>query len=224
MATWRFLLATAQAASVVLLMTAAAQADRFHGGHHHGGHHHGGHHHGGRPHFSFGIDFRPRYYDYYYAPYPRYVYVPAPVYAPPVYAPVYSPYGAAPSVAAPVAAVPSAASPVTAQSDRSSSQPTLAAATGRVQVSLPDPDGEVWIDGRKASGSGTMRMFQFAPGQNEKSRSIKVTAAWHEDGRLVSRERTVEASAGQTTKVDLIDKWEQQAPSLSSNPKEDSAR
>ena len=181
-----------------------------HHGHrgHHGHHHHHRHHH--HPHFSFGLDLHPHYYP---PPYygPRYYYVPAPVYAP-----VYTPY----APVYPLAAQPQPAAVATTAAAASSPQPTLAQAPTRLEVKLPDPEGDVWIDGRKATGSGTTRTYQFAAGANEKSRTVKVTAAWHENGRLVSRERTIDASAGQTTEIDLGETWTEQPPVLSSKPKD----
>lgn len=158
-----------------------------------GGHHH--HHGHGGTHFSFGLNFSP-------APYYRPVYA-YPAYAYPAYAypaPVY--YG----VAAPPPVYQYAAQPVPAPAVASTPTPTptwqAAQAKGSIDVRLPDPQGEVWVDGQKVGGGGTVRTYRDVAA-GDAAHIYKVTAAWHDRGRLVTEERVVDLSAGGTTSVDF---------------------
>jgi uncharacterized protein (TIGR03000 family) len=81
--------------------------------------------------------------------------------------------------------------------------PPPASGTAQIQVLLPDADGEVWFDGRKTRQLGNTRLFatpQLEPG---KAYSYQVSAAWHQNGKLVGDERTIEVAAGRTVIVDF---------------------
>ncbi len=73
----------------------------------------------------------------------------------------------------------------------------------QIQVKLPDGDGEVWFDGQKTRQTGTSRTFVTPALEPGKSFSYQVSAAWHHNGRLVTAERTVNVSAGNTSYVDF---------------------
>ena len=188
--------------ALLMLSVGIAQAG------HHGRGGHCGHGHGHSS-FSFGIDLSPRYYapyqPYYYA-YPVYapVYAPAPYYAaPPVYgyaAPAVQPQAA---VAAAPAATAYAPAPIASSSQSWRAQsPTVAGSGQRVEVTLPDPEGEVWVDGRKAKATADgKRVFSLAEG--DRTRIVRITAAWHRDGRIVSEERMVDVRPGGVTEVDF---------------------
>jgi uncharacterized protein (TIGR03000 family) len=78
-----------------------------------------------------------------------------------------------------------------------------ASGTAQIQVLLPDADGEVWFDGRKTRQLGNTRLFatpQLEPG---KTYSYQISAAWHQNGKLVGDERTIEVAPGRTVVVDF---------------------
>lgn len=121
------------------LMGMAAPAHAQH--HHHGGHGHAyHHHHHGRYHYGHYHGYSP--YGYYSYGYPSYGYSTY-AYSGYVY-PIY-PYTAG----SPYAASQVAAAPVSS--------------TVRVQVLLPDPDAQVWVDGTETSSRGMTRYFESPP-------------------------------------------------------------
>ena len=172
-----------------------------------GGH---GHCHGGGSHFSFGLNFAPApYYRYPAYAYPAYAY-PAP-YAYPYAYPAYYPVAAAPPVyqyaAQPAAPQPALATTTTWQAARPQ---------GTIDIRLPEAQGEVWVDGQKVGGGGIVRTFR--PGTAaDTSHIYKITAAWHDRGRLVTEERVVDLAAGANTNVDFT-RPEQTAAAKASNP------
>jgi uncharacterized protein (TIGR03000 family) len=82
--------------------------------------------------------------------------------------------------------------------------PAVNVNTAQVVVRLPDPNGEVWFDGQKMSSqTGAARSFTTPPLEPGRTYSYQVSAAWHQDGRLVTDERTVNVSAGSAVAVDF---------------------
>lgn len=75
--------------------------------------------------------------------------------------------------------------------------------TAWVQVILPDADGEVWFNGSKTGQAGTTRFFESTPLEPGRSYTYKVTAAWHRNGELVTAERSVGVTSGNSTVVDF---------------------
>lgn len=73
--------------------------------------------------------------------------------------------------------------------------------TATVQVKLPDANAEVWFDGQKTRQNGSTRTFTTPPldGQYQ----YQISAAWHQDGRLVTQERTVSVKPGANVTVDF---------------------
>jgi uncharacterized protein (TIGR03000 family) len=105
------------------------------------------------------------------------------------YVPSYGPYPDDPGFVPQMPPVPQA--------------PPVANGYAHIQVLLPDGDGEVWFDGRKTRQTGTTRLFaspQLEPG---KTYSYQVSAAWHQNGKLVGDERSVSVAPGTTTIVDF---------------------
>jgi uncharacterized protein (TIGR03000 family) len=194
-----------------------------HGGHrgfHHGGHHHRGHfghhHHGhgarfsvhfgghGHRHFGHGgYGYWPgyRFYPYgsSYYPYSSYAYYPSTSY----YAyPAYSSYYVAPSYASSYPSTYTYPDNAGYSTAPSTGLVTAGANTGVIEVRLPDANGEVWFDGQKMQQTGAVRSFTTPP-LDPGSHTYQVTAAWSQDGRVVTQERTVRVQAGESVRVDF---------------------
>lgn len=72
-----------------------------------------------------------------------------------------------------------------------------------MQVRLPDPDAEVFLNGQKMKTTGATRVFQTPELDQGKKFLYDVTAKFTRDGRTVTEERTVEVTAGGNTVVDF---------------------
>src|SRR5262249_7084220 len=75
--------------------------------------------------------------------------------------------------------------------------------TAQVVVRLPDPNGEVWFNGQKTGQTGTARSFTIPPLEPGHTYTYDISAAWHQDGRLVTQTRKVEVSPGSAVAVDF---------------------
>jgi len=73
----------------------------------------------------------------------------------------------------------------------------------RIQVVLPDAAGQVRIDGRQTSSTGTTRYFDSPPLEPGKLFSYTVSATFQRDGKEVTEERKVPVAAGGTQVVDF---------------------
>jgi uncharacterized protein (TIGR03000 family) len=71
----------------------------------------------------------------------------------------------------------------------------------QIVVTLPDPDGEVWFDGRKTRQNGAMRTFVSPPLDGKYS--YQISAAWHAGGKLITQERMVNVAPGARVAVDF---------------------
>jgi len=70
------------------------------------------------------------------------------------------------------------------------------------QVRLPNSKAEVWVEGKKQSTRGAVRTYKsppLAPGEYR----YTFRARWENDGRKVTRKRTVVFRAGERVRVDL---------------------
>ena len=137
----------------------------------------GGYYRGG-PYYGGGYYRGYRYwggYPYVY-PYYTYPYYAPPVYVPPVYAPpVYSP---------PVYSAPIVVNlPMT------------------LQVSLPSPSAQVWVDGNPTSQMGTFRTYVSPPMTPGVVHLYTVRAVWSDGVQSYDQTRTVQIQAGQTVAV-----------------------
>lgn len=223
-----FLLAGLLGVGSVFLLTEPAQAQRHgghgghgggHGGHGfrygggHGGHGfrqgghgfgHGGHgfHHGGRG-FGHGLGHALGHalYDHgHYYPYRSFGYGYSGYYAPrgSYYDSFYSaPYyddSAYPAYgyAARRAPAPAAEAIAPVADDRA-----------RLRVILPDPDAQIWVEGRKTNAAGQTRTFWSPPLSPGERYTYTVTAAWNQEGRIVTEERRVPVVAGNSTVIDF---------------------
>lgn len=72
-----------------------------------------------------------------------------------------------------------------------------------VHIVLPDPDAQVWFDGRKTNTPGAVRDFttpELAPNADY---HYTITAAFNVNGRVVTEERQVNVRAGNSVLVDF---------------------
>lgn len=183
--THAFLGAAVLSLGALIGMAGPASAQHRHGGHgHHShGHHHHGHHHHGHYHYGHHHHYNPyAYYGYYSYGYPSYGYstYAYPNYAYPSYAyPAGSPYAASQGPAAP------------------------AGNTVWVQVLLPDPDAQVWVDGAETSSRGMTRVFESPELKPGKTYTYTVRASWTRAGQSVTEERKVGVVAGKISVADF---------------------
>jgi uncharacterized protein (TIGR03000 family) len=72
-----------------------------------------------------------------------------------------------------------------------------------LNVRLPDPNAEVFVDGNATRQRGTWREFESPPLDPAKDYSYEVRARWTENGRSVERTKTVPVKANGTATVDF---------------------
>lgn len=146
---------------------------------HHGGHHHGfslgHHHHGGYARIQIGHHAGYGYYGAYYPSTIRYYGTTPYQYAYPYVGSSYYP------------SYTTAANPTTA----------------RVEVFVPDPEAQVWVDGSPTSSRGMTRAFESPPLKAGQSYTYTLRATWNVKGQAVTEERTVSVAAGQTSVADF---------------------
>jgi uncharacterized protein (TIGR03000 family) len=76
--------------------------------------------------------------------------------------------------------------------------------TGEVTVFLPQPDAQVWVNGKSMpSNSSTRRSFVSPTLEPGRPYSYRISAAWMENGRQVRGDRTVALTAGRGVTVDF---------------------
>ncbi len=193
------------------LLVASAGSAQAHS-YYHGFHHHH-HHHKHRVGFSISIGSPFRHYGFssfsYYSPswygyrsYPSYSWS-YPSYASyPVYVPTYSSY----SVGVPVERRASYYYYDTPPASRSQPAPEAAVAGRnhvRLEVVLPDPNAEVWVEGQKTTTTGRVRTFESPELQPNRSYTYNLRASWMQDGRPVTQDRQVQVVTGRSTTVDF---------------------
>jgi uncharacterized protein (TIGR03000 family) len=69
-------------------------------------------------------------------------------------------------------------------------------------VLLPAPDASLWIENVRTCQTGTSRVF-ISPPLGPGNYTYTVRAAWTEEGRQVTREKTVKVRPGQEVVVDF---------------------
>jgi len=87
------------------------------------------------------------------------------------------------------------------EGDTNGDGPEIQSTAARVRVTLPNPQARIWVDGQQTSSTGSVRMFHTPALTSGGSYRIKVS--WMEDGREVTKERTVAVSPGQTASLDF---------------------
>jgi uncharacterized protein (TIGR03000 family) len=73
-------------------------------------------------------------------------------------------------------------------------------------------NAEVMVGGEKLSGSGTTRRFTSSGLTTGQNYEYKVKATWTENGKQMTKERTVQAQPGQRTSVDLTTETKKMPP------------
>lgn len=81
-------------------------------------------------------------------------------------------------------------------------QATVASTQVALDIRVPS-NAEVTVGGEKLTSTGTMRQFTSSGLTAGQSYEYKVKATWTENGKQMSKERTVQAIPGQRTTVDL---------------------
>ena len=72
-----------------------------------------------------------------------------------------------------------------------------------LDIRVPSTGAEVFVNGEKITATGTMRTFTSDNLTAGQTYEYKVKGKWTENGKEMSRERTVKVSPGQRTMVDL---------------------
>jgi len=72
-----------------------------------------------------------------------------------------------------------------------------------LDIRVPTTSAEVFVNGEKISATGTMRTFTSDNLTAGQTYEYKVKGKWTENGKEMSRERTVKVTPGQRTMVDL---------------------
>jgi uncharacterized protein (TIGR03000 family) len=80
-------------------------------------------------------------------------------------------------------------------------------------VIVPNPDAEVWLDGHKTVSTGTKRFYDSPPLEPGKTYSYDVTAAWGQDGKVITKEKKVAVAAGKVAVVDFTLPSPRESPS-----------
>jgi uncharacterized protein (TIGR03000 family) len=75
--------------------------------------------------------------------------------------------------------------------------------TVSLRVILPAPDAKVWVEGQETRQKGNDRLFISPPLERGKSYNYTVKAEWNQDGRQVTREKTVPVQAGRQAMVNF---------------------
>ncbi len=117
-------------------------------------------------------------------------YVPGPVRTYPAATPPASP----PDVS--TAAEPAAA---TAADDR----PPAGANTAVIKLRLPAADAELWVEGEKVGGTGTVRQFMSPPLKPGEGYTVTLQARWSQDGQPMTETHKAEVYAGDRVTVDF---------------------
>jgi uncharacterized protein (TIGR03000 family) len=80
---------------------------------------------------------------------------------------------------------------------------TVSSSQVALDIRVPTSSAEVFVNGEKISATGTMRTFTSDNLTAGQSYEYKVKGKWTENGKEMSRERTVKVNPGQRTMVDL---------------------
>ncbi|MCI0680488.1 MAG: TIGR03000 domain-containing protein [Gemmataceae bacterium] len=86
------------------------------------------------------------------------------------------------------------------------SAPAVAAAldaTATIDVRLPNPDAEIWIDGAETESRGTERRYWSPTLRAGSNYSYTITAAWSDDGEVRTIERQIPLQAGSRVLLDF---------------------
>lgn len=73
----------------------------------------------------------------------------------------------------------------------------------RVEVALPHPDADVWLNSTAMKGSGATRAFESPDLEAGKTYQYEVVARWQQDGKERAESRTITVAAGQSVVADF---------------------
>ncbi len=73
----------------------------------------------------------------------------------------------------------------------------------RLEVRLPDPQANIWVQGKEISSSGAVRQFQSPQLEPMHRYTYTIKAEWNENGNLTSDERKVSVQADTQSVVDF---------------------
>lgn len=165
-----------------------------------GGVHHGGYHYGYRPYYGYG------YWPYYAFGLGSYLLPYANSYSNSYYSAPYS-YDSGPSYdtySDQSYVTPSYTYP-SAQPSYSTPELVVPAALNqaRLEVIVPDPNAEIWIQGAKTTTTGTRRVYVSPALSTGASYTYTVKGAWSRNGGMVTEQRNVPVTAGATAVIDF---------------------
>jgi uncharacterized protein (TIGR03000 family) len=81
--------------------------------------------------------------------------------------------------------------------------PPSNARCARVEVALPHPDADIWLNATAMKGTGTERAFESPELEAGKTYQYEVVARWRQDGREKAEARTLTVAPGQTVLADF---------------------
>jgi uncharacterized protein (TIGR03000 family) len=81
--------------------------------------------------------------------------------------------------------------------------PAPAQQEARLQVFLPDPNAQVWLDGYKTTSTGAQRLYITPPLERGSTYAYTLRVSWGQGAGAARAERQVQVRAGQTAVVDF---------------------
>jgi uncharacterized protein (TIGR03000 family) len=72
-----------------------------------------------------------------------------------------------------------------------------------IQVRVPTPDAQVWIENAPTQQRGTVRSFQSPPLETDSKYTYHVRARWMENGQPVEKTKTAEVHGGEPVMIDF---------------------
>jgi uncharacterized protein (TIGR03000 family) len=66
-----------------------------------------------------------------------------------------------------------------------------------LDIRVPDPNAQIWLDGQETRQRGTFRPFVTPPLETGKTFHYKVRARWQQNGKDMDETKTVEFKVGQ---------------------------
>jgi uncharacterized protein (TIGR03000 family) len=82
-------------------------------------------------------------------------------------------------------------------------RPAADAGTAVVKLRLPAADAELWVEGEKLGGTGTVRRFVSPPLKPDEAYTVTFRARWSRDGRSMTETRQADLYAGDRVTVDF---------------------
>lgn len=83
--------------------------------------------------------------------------------------------------------------------------PAASSNQATIEVLVPQPNARVWVDDKLTQQQGTDRRFTSPTLERGREYSYTIRASWQENGREVSRQKTVTFAPGQQVAVNFMD-------------------